>query len=191
MKTLKLSRLVFLSLFAILIATACDSDNNAGKKKTITVNMTIDQDGTTTTIDTIIVDMDLDNVDHMVAEMEEALLESADELKELRVEVTAEMDEFKKEYSQELKESQQEVKEAIRVLQEELDKMELSDETKEKIEKAIEKLKAVDWNEHAQHFKTILIETNQDTDSQVVGEDVEIIIHGNDTVKVIKKVIKK
>ncbi len=181
----------YILIIIIFSLTACSPNNSKenGEKKTISVTVEIGENGTTTTIDTVIVNGDESQVKTIVMGINKMVSDHEGDVQEVKVEVLADIDELKEDYHIEIQQAKDELKDAVADLQKELAKLKLNDTERERIDKAVKKLKEVDWEAHADHLKMVILDAHTDFMDDMEGEDVEIIIKGDDTIKIIKKVI--
>lgn len=165
------------------------------KEKRIMITMEIDEDGNTTTIDSIVMydsdhDFDIDvDVDEIMLEVKHALSESHESLKEMKIEIIADMKDGEGIFCKELSEQKKEVKQALKDLQKELKSLEIEDEARERIQVAMDKLKEVDWKERAINMNHFIFDENERHFGDEEYETIEFIIEDGDTTEVKTKVL--
>ncbi|OYT16277.1 MAG: hypothetical protein B7C24_08615 [Bacteroidetes bacterium 4572_77] len=177
----------------LLLVSSCESNNSAEEENRVTITVDMDENGTTTTIDTIIINRNGDLNDIMI-DVKKLITDHKGEINEATIEVIEELNEAKNEIREELLESKGEWLEAIKDLKSELSQIEVDKETQKRINKAIERLEYTDWSrleDNATKVKTIIMKTHGNIMDELDGVDVEVIIEGEDTIKIIKKTVKK
>lgn len=167
------------------------------KEKTIMITMEIDEDGNTTTIDSIVMngsdhdfDFDVDvDIEEIMLDVKHALSESHESLKEMKIEIIADIKDGENVFCKELSEQKEEAKQALKDLQKELKSLEIEDEARERIQIAMDKLKEVDWKEHAINMNHFIFDEKDHHFGDGEHETIEFIIKDGDTTEVKTKVL--
>jgi len=161
------------------------------KEQTMMIQIEIDDDGQTTSIDTIIVfnhDMEAE-MDEILVEVKDVISANHEKLKELSVEVMADIEGGHEVYMIELSEKKAEMEQAFKDLQKELEGLEIEKEARERIEQAMETLENVDWKSHAISLESALITAHNEAFGAGDQDLVKVIIEDGDTTEIHTKVI--
>ncbi len=183
--------LVFISAIGFAQSGKKELKKEHKKEQTMMIQIEIDDDGNTTSIDTIIVynhDMEVE-MQEIIVEVNKVLSENHEKLKEIKVDVLAEMEEGHGVYMIELSEKKEEMEKAFKDLQKELEGLEIEKEARERIEQAMETLESVDWESHAVSLESALISAHHKSFGAGEHETINVIIEDGDTTEVHTKVI--
>ncbi len=161
-------------LSAIAFAQNDKEEKAIKKKKTMMISMTVDDDGETTTIDTIVLSMPDVDLDSIMEDFNVQMDITRDEVDEIRMEVYTDIDEAHQNIRLKTDEQAEEIEKALKDLQKELDQLQMDDKVRQRIQEAMETLEKMgeSSSSHLEHFF-------MDEDHSVfAGEDgnIEVIV---------------
>lgn len=127
-------------LSAISFAQENKKDKEIKKKKTMYITMTVDEDGETTKVDTIVFGSPEIDIDEIMKDIDIQMEVNHEKMKEIHMQVEAEMDELSNTFSFEFEEHKDELKKAMEELKIELNNLDMEEEVEMRIQEAMEKL---------------------------------------------------
>lgn len=159
---------------AVTFAQNDKKEKEIKKKKTMMITMTVDEDGETTKVDTIVFRSPDVHFEEIMKDLDIQMDMSKDRMKEIQVEVLAEMDELQNSFHFEFKDKKEELNKAMEELKRELEQLNIEKEAQERIKEAMEKIEQA--GEHSRkHIERFVFD---DAHPVFFGEDgkYEIIV---------------
>lgn len=132
--------MVFILLSAIGFAQTNKKEKEIKKKKTMMITMTVDEDGKTTKVDSIVFESPDVDMDEILKDIDIEMDITGEKMKEIHMQIEAEMDEAAKSFRFEFDEQSEELENAMEELQKELESLNLEEETQKRIQEAMNKL---------------------------------------------------
>lgn len=136
----KLAAILMATVLMSAISFAQSNKKEVKKQKTVMITMTVDEDGETTKVDSIVFESPDIDFDEIMKDVDIQLDISKDKLKEIRMEIEAEMDELSKTYRFEFEDQKDEHNEAMEELRNELKNIDMEKEVQERIQNAMDRL---------------------------------------------------
>lgn len=136
----QLAALLMTLVLLSAISFAQSDKKEIKKKKTMMITMTVDEDGETTKIDTIVFGMPDVDIDEIMKDIDIQMDINEDRLKEIHMKVDAEMEEFGKTFEFEMEDHSKELEKAMEELKNELKNLDMEEAVQERIQKAMIKL---------------------------------------------------
>jgi len=192
MKKRNLYKLMVAFMLLMLInfnGQAQTTDKKVKKEQTVMIKIEMDEDGKTTTVDTIITYNTPDDVETILLNVEKSIHANKDEIKAITLVLNDEMNEIHSDIMAEMEENREDMKEAFRKLQEEIAALEIDTKAREKVDAAMEKLKDIDWEMHAYQLKDELVNAHNAVFVGGSSETIRVIVNEDDSSKVITKTI--
>lgn len=155
----KLSALLMIMVLLSAIGFAQTDENKKviKKKKTMMISMTVDEDGETTQVDTIVFQTPDVDLDELMKDVELELDLTKDRMKEIHMNILADFDETMDSISFKLDYHADELEKALGDLQKELDQLEMSEETQQRIQETMEKLEKM-GEKSFHHFEEFVMD---------------------------------
>lgn len=153
----KLAALLMTLVLMSAVSFAQKADKKVKKEKTYMIKMEINEDGETSSIDTIIIGKPDIDVDKIMEDIKSNLDIDHEKLREIHEEVIKEMEEAGKTMQFEFKEKSEELENAMSELKAELKKLEMSEEAQQRIDEAMQKLEEQAEKSH-QHMERFMID---------------------------------
>lgn len=178
----KLAALLMAMFLMSAISFAQSDKKEDEKQKTIMITMTVDEDGETTKVDSIVFESPDIDIDEIMKDVGVQLDISKEKMKEISEEIEAEIEAFSKTYSFEIEDQKDELDEAMEELKNELQNLDMEKEVQERIQNAMDRIEEAGKESRTQ-MKRFIIDDDHPVFMDKDGKYEVIVEEDGDEVK--------
>lgn len=178
----KLAALLMAMFLMSAISFAQSDKKEDEKQKTIMITMTVDEDGETTKVDSIVFESPDIDIDEIMKDVGDQLDISKEKMKEISEEIEAEIEAFSKTYSFEIEDQKDELDEAMEELKNELQNLDMEKEVQERIQNAMDRIEEAGKESRTQ-MKRFIIDDDHPVFMDKDGKYEVIVEEDGDEVK--------